>query len=172
MNYLLTVLWIPAFLIKIVLAVLGTVVVPLALAFKVDMKTLPIWGNREGVEAWFFKSAANGEEGKIAEWFPRFWWHWWRNPVNNVRYWFEDVETCNVKTNWDFSIPMEAQQLIDKNRRMAFAWRWSGWKVGYRRVWLNDNLHYSEVWFGWKLTSRVPGLGFTSQWRPKRKIGT
>ena len=46
------------------------------------------------------------------------------------------------------------------------------WKAGYRRVWLNKDGTYGEIWLGWKLGSPVPGLGFTTQIRLKQAVGT
>lgn len=149
--------WIPFLLIKLVLALLGLVVVPIALWRKADMTKLPVWGNREGVLS-FWKGSD-------------FWWYAIRNPVNNLRFCFQDPEEFYSETNWSMD-SMEAAEMQEAGQAMAYYWRWSGWKSCYRRVWLNDNLHYSEIWFGWKIGSSVPGLGFTSQVRLKRDIGT
>jgi hypothetical protein len=157
MRYLPCLLWIPLLAIKLALVILGLVVVPIALLMKADMKTLPIWGNREGV-----LSFCKGTD---------FWSYAITNPVNNLRYLF-DEPIYQEESNWHPELQMEAPEMIVAGRAMAYRYRWSGWMSGYRRVWLNSNDRYSEFWIGWKLGSGVPGLGFTSQLRLKRKVGT
>ena len=167
--------WIPVAIIKWSLALFGLIWVPVCLGtVNGDFSGMFwLWGNdEEGCPEWWLTSAANGNEGKIAEWFPRFWWYAIRNTVNNSRFLFEDRDLCALETNWYPELPMEAKQLLEKGQRSAFFWVWSGPFAGYRRVWLNDDDKYSEIWFGWKLGSDVPGLGFTTQLRIKRGSGT
>lgn len=185
MNWYLKVLyilsWIPISLIKISLAVLGLLAVPLALhacAYKHNMPhrdvwpdILWIWGNQEEGPPRWWQIDASGSKNPLVRWFPNFWWYAIRNPVNNMRYIFDDREG-NLKTNWYEDIPMEAHQMLAVGQQMAFQWVWNGPFAGYRRVWLNGQDRYSEIWFGWKVGSGVPGLGFTTQVRLKRKIGT
>lgn len=173
--------WIPFFILKLCLAILGLVAVPMALGTRYvtiedyDEDHWPdlfwIWGNdEEGVPEWWFVRA--NQEWYTRYW-PRFWWYAIRNPVNNFRFLFEDysIDQVGVETNWDFDAPMEATQMMLLGQASAFRWVWKGWKAGFRRVWLNNTQQYSEIWFGWKLGSHVPGLGFTAQVRLKRPIG-
>lgn len=148
----------------------AVIVIPLALKFKLNMETLFLYGNREeGCPDWWKNSAAAGEEGKLAKKFPCWWWFAVRNPVNNLRFFFKDREPTYEGWPGD---PMEAGDLLEKGVRKASRWAYSGPFAGYRRVWLNNNTEYSELWIGWKVGSPVPGLGFATQFRYKRKIGT
>lgn len=159
---------------------LGFIAVPLALHIcsyephkdrrEVWPDLLWLWGNdQEGPPDWW----DNGERK-----FAAFQWYATRNPVNNFRYLFKDPVSVNVATNWFHGgssgvvVPMEAAFLREAGQAVAWRWLWAGPYAGYRRVWLNGQDRYSEIWFGWKLGSTVPGLGFTGQVRPKRKIGT
>lgn len=191
--------WIPVAVLKILLVILGLIAVPLALLTqrmtldKADPDHWPdlfwLWGNdEEGCPDWWHTKAANGEAGRVAEWFPQFWWYAIRNPVNNFRYLFTDValEHCGIYSNWSTRNPMEAAWLIRAEQQMAFRWVWNSWWAGYRRVWittyekdvtflgwtlLKAGTYYSEVWIGWKLGSIVPGLGFAMQVRFNREVG-
>ena len=173
--------WIPLIAIKLALALLGLFTVPLALQFSEGKyEQWPdifwVWGNDEskGVPQWFL------DKGRP---FPNWWWYAVRNPVNNMRFVFKD-RNASFFTNWQPDLPMEAQQMIDAGQITAYRWSYNGPFAGYRRVWLNDAkdwnftsikappTHYSEIWFGWKVGSGVPGMGFTTQVRLKRKIGT
>lgn len=184
MKYLPCLLWIPLVLVKLLLALAGLFIVPLALAtqsmgFHTDLDTEKHWpdifwwwGNdEEHCPEWWLAHAAEGKAGKIAKWFPRFWWYAIRNPVNNLRFIFKDPEHVNEDTNWTHGDPMEAQQMLQHGQSVAWRYRWSGWMSGYRRVWLHSHGKYSEFWIGWKLHSSVPGLGFSMQYRRKREIG-
>lgn len=164
--------WIAPALVKLALVILGLVVVALAIvAYGHDSddwpKFLGPWANRENASApqWF--------AGKRPSFRKSWVWFAIRNPANGMRYWFKDRTDLHTDTNWPGDgTPMEARQMLARRVRVAWRWRWSGPFAGYRRVWINDNGHYSEIWFGWKIGSGVPGLGFTSQVRLKRKIGT
>lgn len=173
--------WIPIIIIKLVLTLLGLIVVPIALATqhmtlgKSDLDHWPdfawLWGNdEEGCPDWWLKRA---EQEWFTRYWPRFWWYAVRNPVNNWRFLFKDVplESCGLETNWSAEQPMEAPWMLRAGRQMAYRWVWNSWWAGYRRVWLHGPDKYSEVWIGWKLGSKVPGLGFALQFRYKRKVG-
>jgi hypothetical protein len=126
------------------------------------------WGNyEEGCPRWWLR--ADKEWYKAV--FPRWWWFAIRNPLNNTRYWFKD-RTPKYDTNWDQSIPMEAQQMINLGVQDAYRWAYNGAFAGWRRVWLEEDGTYSERWFGWKVGSKIDGLGFTAQNRRHRKVGT
>lgn len=153
--------WIPMFLIKLVLVLLGLVVVPIAL--KSD--EWPKW-------AWLWH---NAEEGSPDWWKGSdFWWYAVRNPVNNFRFLFKEplLDDIKVDTDWTTNANMEAQQLIDHQRTSVYRWMYSGPFAGYRKIWIHKNDKYSEVWFGWKVGSSVPGMGMTAQVRLNRKVGT
>ena len=144
------------------------VVIPLALLFRVDMKKLPLWGNaEEGYPEWFDRYVQDFWYKKI---FPRWWWYTIRNPLNNLRFLFDDSKAFSID-GWQPQ-SMEAHDLIAAGVTSASRWSYRGIMAGYRRVWLNDDDKYSEIWFGWKVGSIVPGLGFATQWRRKRDIGT
>jgi hypothetical protein len=143
------------------------VVIPLALLFKVDMKALPLYGNKEeGCPEWWLKM----DKPAIKDVFPRWWWFAVRNPVNNMRFLFDDDEPFD-RYGWQGD-SMEAHDLIEAGVTSASLWRRRGLLAGYRRVWLNKDGTYGEIWFGWKVGSIVPGLGFATQFRPKNEIGT
>jgi len=168
--------WIPLIAIKLVLVLLGLIMVPVCLGTTGGEFTgmFWLWGNDEskGVPDWWLNNASN--KWYTRHW-PRFWWYAVRNPVNNLRYLFEDRE-ANI-TGWGPQ-SLEASDLIRDKRQSAYRWAYSGPFAGYRRVWINEQPSggepgkYSEIWFGWKLSSDVPGLGFTTQVRLKRDIGT
>jgi len=168
--------WIPVAIIKITLALLGLFVIPIALLFDKESTNWPklfwLWGNQENVPTWWFNYVLNAPFYKAV--FYRWWWYAIRNPVNNAQFIFDDPGEVNVKTNWSIAKGMEAPQMIKADQRMAYMWRWSGPFASYRRVWLNGFQmdSYSEIWFGWKVGSTVPGMGFTMQVRLNRKIGT
>jgi len=144
------------------------VVIPLALLFNVDMKKLPIYGNQEeGYPAWFDRYVQNFWYKKV---FPQWWWFSIRNPLNNMRFLFDDDKPFD-KYGWQGD-SLEAHDLIAAGVTSASLWRRRGLLAGWRRVWLNDDGTYSEIWFGWKVGSVVPGLGFATQLRLKREIGT
>ena len=171
--------WVPVGLFKLALVLLGLLVVPFVIGIGAANKELwPdifwLWGNKqEDPPQWWLNKA---------KWLPTFRWYAIRNPANNMRYIFDDRE-ANVEGNW-ITDPMEAKQLIEAGQQMAYRWSYNGPFAGYRRVWITArkflifghgeevNYQYSEIWFGWKVGSKVPGLGFTSQVRLKREIGT
>lgn len=175
--------WVPMTLIHWALILLGLIVVPLGLLMQhmslnrsePDKGHWPtvlwLWGNdEEWVPAWWLYDA---REHWYTRYVPRFWWLAIRNPVNNFRFLFEDRE-ANRETDWDLEhlgVPMEAPHMINAGYRSAYEWAWSGPYAGYRRVWLQGEDTYSELWIGWKVGSSVPGLGFTTQLRRKREIG-
>ena len=152
---------------------LGLVVVPIAIATRgPQSKDWPflfwLWGNdEEGCPEWWFRLAE--KKGGIRAKFPAFWWYAIRNNVNNSRYIFEDRE---AKVEGWTGESMEAKDLIAAGVSKASRWTYNGFFAGYRRVWLNGDNKYSEFWIGWKVGSKVPGMGFTMQLRRKREIGT
>jgi len=147
---------------------LGMVIVPFALLFGANMMTFPIYGNREeGYPEWFDDYVQKYWYKKI---FPRWWWFCIRNAANNLRFLFDDSKPFKT-VGWQEEV-MEAGTLISAGVKSASRWRYRGLMAGYRRIWLNkDGETYGELWVGWKVGSRVPGLGFTTQLRLKAKIG-
>lgn len=186
MKYLPCLLWVPFIGLKAALILAGLIVVPFALltqrmglehqAVEDHRRHWPdlfwLWGNdEENCPDWWLDRAANGNAGKVAQWFPQFWWYAIRNPVNNMRFLFRDIYGFREDSNWPSNWTMEPHIMLRNGQAMAYRYRWSGWKSGYRRVWLHSG-KYTEVYVGWKLGSAVPGLGFAMQFRRKRKIGT
>ena len=176
-NTLSMVAWLPFIALKIALAILGLIFVPLGLMLDWP-RLFWLWGNdEEGCPDWWKRRAK--KENIVARTFPCWWWYAIRNPVGNLRFLFEEPSRYHEITNWAApgfvptadDLKMEARQMQDRGQRMAFRFRRAGWKSGYRRVWLNGNDRYSEFWIGWKLGSRVPGLGFALQLRLKRPVG-
>lgn len=183
--------WILPGLIKFLLWVIGLVVIPIAFLFDVQSTKWPkvfwLWANQENVPAWWLKDAAtDANVNWFVKKFPKYWWYAFRNIASNTQFIFKDRQ-AHIDTNWLADTPvMEAPQMIIAGQTMASAWRWSGPFAGYRRVWLCEpsisyesetecSFHYatySEIWFGWKVGSAVPGMGFTFQWRRNRKVGT
>jgi hypothetical protein len=185
MKYLPCLLWVPFMVLKAVLILAGLIIVPIALLTQrmglhqdgADHEHWPdlfwLWGNdEEQCPDWWLDRAANGKENKVAGWFPRFWWYAIKNPANNMRFLFKDVEGFQEDSNWPSNWTMEAPVMLRNGQAMAYRYRWSGWKSGYRRVWLHGDEKYTELYVGWKLGNAVPGLGITMQYRRKRKIGT
>ncbi len=167
--------WIPFFMIKLGLFLLGLFVVPLAIITErlsgMWWSIFWVWGNKqEGCPDWWLER----DHPWYIKYWPRYWWYAIRNPVNNMRFLFKDypLEQCHVETNWTVDDKMEAAQMRKAGQKMAYRWVWRGWKAGYRCVTVHDNLTYSEMWFGWKLGSSVPGCGFTAQFRRNRRIGS
>ena len=159
---------------------LGFVTVPLALIgrnqdkWKLDGRYFSsiwwIWDNKEeGCPDWWLKMAASGEEGKIAKMFPRWWWFAIRNPANGIRYIFKD-RPAKVE-GWQED-SMEVEDLINAKVSRATRWKYAGPFAGWRKVVITDYNKYSEYWFGWKVDSKIPGMGFTMQIRRNRKFGT
>lgn len=161
--------WIAVIVLMIPLMIIGgLVIIPLALLFNADMKNLPLYGNREeGYPEWFEHYL---EDHAIKRIFPRWWWFTVRNPLNNMRFLFSDAD--EFETDGWSEKSMEAHDLLNYGVAVATRWNYRGAFAGYRRVWINSSDTYSEIWIGWKVGSVVPGLGFATQLRLKRKIGT
>ena len=87
-----------------------------------------------------------------------------------MRFLFDDSEEFKIE-GWQEQ-SMEAHDLIIAGVTSATRWSYRGAMAGWRIVWLNGDDKYSEIWFGWKVGSTVPGLGFATQVRLKRDIGT
>lgn len=90
-----------------------------------------------------------------------------RNPVNNHRFIFDDVESFNTLGDPE-AFDTESADLERRGLRSASGWRYAGFFAGYRRIWLTGRGKYSEFYIGWKVGSRVPGFGFTLQIRLNR----
>lgn len=169
--------WIPVAAVHIVLILLGLVAVPFALHLCDYEPGIPrkdmwpdffwIWGNdEEEVPRWWYNKAA---QNWLTRLFPNFWWYAIRNPVNNFRFIFKD-RAANWSGNWVSDV-MEPTELIENGVGEAHRWKYNGMFAGYRKVWLNGDGKYSEIWVGWKIGSGVPGMGFTTQVRLNRQIG-
>lgn len=181
-----------ALFVKLVLWAIG--LIPIAIVVKrvgPQSRTWPWymqpWGNdEEGMPLWWLQASL--DENWFIKRYPVWWWYAMRNVVNNSRYWFAEPPTTSLRwyTNWNQAIPMEAKQMIGAGQTSAYRWVRYKWMVGYRRVKLNlyvpgkgigdrfvfaSAASYSEFWIGWKLGSKVPGLGLTLQLRRNREIG-
>jgi len=167
--YILT--WLVLVPLHLVLILMGLVIVPFSLAMMKWPPVFWLWYNdEEGCPAWWIHTSVNSNF--IAKTFPRFWWFAIRNPINNFRYIFKDRKATKMESNWSLIEPMEAPQLIKKDQKTAYRWLANGIFAGYRRVWLHSTTKYSEFWIGWKINSKVPGMGFTLQLRLYRDVGT
>ena len=160
--------WIIPLLAKLGFAILGLVAVPIA---------LKAYGSNSGNWPKFFWIWANREHPVPPGWHgDSFWtdftWFAIRNPVNNSRFIFDEPPADKLLAYGWPSDQMEATDLIRLQATKAQRWVTYKWMAGYRRVWLGKEGKYSEIWFGWKLGSPVPGLGFTVQIRINRDIGT
>lgn len=170
--------WIPIFLIKLGLVILGLFFIPLFLInrdqkkYELDGRYFSsmwgLWDNvEEGCPEWWLKM----DKPWYKDLFPRWWWFAIRNPVNGFRFIFKDVEWKSVNVEGWPNRQMEAQDLLDHEIKSISRWTYKGPFAGYRKIWLTKPGKYSEVWFGWKVGSDVPGLGFTTQIRRNRDIG-
>ena len=167
-KYLHVASWVPLLLLRLGIVLLGLVAVPIALSCKQWPRVLWVWGNaEEEVPVWWLKKSKGHWFTKM---FPNFYWYAIRNPSNNLRYLFKDRE-AQIETNWHYDEPMEARNMRNHNVAMAYRWAWSGPFAGFRQVWIKSETEYGEMWFGWKVGSNVPGLGFTSQLRLSATIG-
>jgi len=130
--------------IMLVLDILGLIVVPLALWFKMDMKTLPIWGNSDGIESWYTGS--------------KFWWYAIRNPANNVRLLVKRPDQYTTLGETD----------LESRDGLQWTYRYSGWLDCFRVTWGKQRPHKGkrEFYIGWKLgNDSVEGIAFTVQLR-------
>lgn len=172
--------WSPALAAKAILWFIGLFVVAYCVRKNDQSTNWPNWA-----ELW-----GNLEEGyPIKSGVSAWWWYAMRNPVNNSRYIFKD-RVPEIETNWEIEhefdfpeyLPMEPGEMAERWQMMAYRWAWSGPFAGYRRVWIHkpktidDDFvirpkKYSEFWIGWKVGSKVPGMGLTLQLRRNRKIG-
>lgn len=118
------------------------------------------------VPRWYYKKHGPDGDGWSA-YKMRFSYMALRNPVNNHRFLFTDVKAWRTSGDPE-AFDTEGSDLIRKGLAHASGWRYAGAFAGWRRIWLNGTDRYSEVYFGWKVGSAVPGLGFTFQLRLKR----
>lgn len=86
-------------------------------------------------------------------------WRAWRNPANNVRFWFKEPKEPNLSGHHN---PEESVRAGVTPK--AWRWAWSFPFAEYWRVWRTDEGEIAEFRIGWKF-SGVPGFGPTLQWR-------
>lgn len=138
-------IWSIAFVLRIVLILVGFVAVPLA------GPRHPIWGNNEDPKApsWFMEGDA--------DWWRNYVWRAWRNPTNNVRFWLEEPE---IWTTFGEDNP----EYLVRNGHMKRASRLSisGIFFEYWIMWRRSGNKFAEFRIGWK-RSPVPGFGLTAQ---------
>ena len=177
-------LWALAALVRFPLAVLGFVVVPVALRFSETVygplgdehERLPRW-------AWLWDNDEDGIDGPpwyrngyalkhpVAKHFPRFWWLAVRNPVNNLRFvrpFMMVVDSRKVDYIGDrfrsFSI-----HTARTHRRAIWFLAWQGWRAGFWLIRPRDDGTHLRIRIGWKVTpwdsyepveGRTVGVGF------------
>ena len=150
-NVISALLWIPAALVKLILFVVGLVLVPFTSPYH------PIWGNEEHPYApqwfkpdWPFK-------------LRQYWWRAIRNPVNNIRFLFEDIRLGDLEEQKGVPSPDKAVRELGRDS----AWRWRRYKYFSEYMYMRRTGYkkYFEFRIGWKIASPVPGLGFTIQLR-------
>lgn len=179
-NLLSILLWLPALAVKLALAAIGLVVVPFTHPFK-----NPIYGNREHPvpPLWFVPWPTRMIDLHLPEkewvWELRdrledYIWRAIRNPVNNLRYYFEEPEPDYVAAESNSSYARGALLQPSFNpdwvvRQTADSWAWRFVRSGlFSEFWY---LRYSERFdryfefrIGWKF-SGVPGFAPTIQLR-------
>jgi len=160
-------------LIKVILQFIGFIVcIPFCWKDSRDWpKFLSIWAHRDGgdpewwivrdyhvrIHTWKYKFKH--------EWSRRYWYSAWRNSVAGFKYLQKDTEKYKTYGTW-FDTDMEYKDLKEANVTSAIRWRTYGWRDGIRWVKIYpEERKYREIWFGWKIGSPVPGLGFSSQIR-------
>jgi len=120
--------WSVMILIKFSLAFLGLFVVAVAIYLDGDNSdnwpdSFWLWGNsEEAVPEWW---KATGKSS--------WWWYAVRNPVNNMRFLFDEVSLsdCTVRTNWDVHIPMEAAEMLEAGQASAYYFIQYKWMAAY-----------------------------------------
>jgi hypothetical protein len=178
--------WLPVGALNVVMLLIGIPVV--AYFARWPMRRWPSWtwiwqndgdakdvslgaaGGDHDIPRWYLKKHGPAGDGWSA-YKLRFCYMALRNPVNNHRYIFEDVDTWRT---WGapMAFDTEASHLDKLGLKNASGWRYSGLIAGYKFIWISGPGKYSEFYIGWKVGSRVPGLGFTFQLRLKRDFGT
>ena len=144
MGLLSVLLWLPALAIKFLLFLVGLVVVPFTDADN------PVYGNNENPwpPAWYRKGQPL--------WWRDYLWRAWRNPVNNVRYFFTEPSADIVRG------VLSPDEVVRKGLSVS-AWRWTRASL-YSEYWYlrEFNYKYYEFRIGWKF-SGVPGFAPTLQ---------
>lgn len=157
-GFLLTPLIWPVFIvIKLALILAGSVAVPLTF---LAPKLFWLYGNDE-------PGFRNEDFDSI---WALLWDRWVRNPVGNLKYLLEKmVGDPNEFNQWGVprhergtTDPMEAGDTVKWRIRQK------GLLTSARVTWgePNNSKGKNEVYFGFKLGSSVPGIGFTTQVRP------
>lgn len=148
--------WPPLYLLLLIGWATGAlVVVPLALAFGVDMTKLPIWGNPKGLDWW--PTATN------RAWFKRnsYWWYAFRNPMAKVHELFTQPEKVTIYG--------DPGNLEDKEG-IQWQYNFSGWMDELRITFGKPNIKdgKNELLLGWKRGDQKvqKGISFTAQMRP------
>jgi len=159
MNLLSILLWLPALAVKLALAAIGLVVVPFTHPYK-----NPLYGNREHPRppSWFMPEYERGPLGGFDMRLRDYVWRAIRNPVNNLRYFFEEP-------SWQFAYCYGDINPDHAVRSLEFDAAWRFMRDGlYSEFWY---LRYSERFdryfefrIGWKF-SGVPGFAPTIQLR-------
>ena len=149
LNTLSVILWVPAFAVKLALALVGVVIVPLT------STTNPIWGNNE------HPVAPNWYRPAEPEWWRDYVWRAWRNPVNNLRYIIDEPVPDTVTGMIDPESFVRAN--LHKGVRASRFIR-SGLYSEYWYLRATKDREVFEFRAGWKF-SGVPGFAPTLQLR-------
>jgi len=184
--------WIPLGILNFALLLVGIPIV--ALFAGLDQTEWPrwtwLWQNEEdaGEPWWYIKRFPDGSPwlrirlgenmggfdpnylivfARHNKWVRQWKYSAFRNPVNNHRFLITEPTEYN-SVGHPGAFEAEPQTLLLGKRRSCSGWRWSGFFAGYKRTWLKGPGKYSEIYFGWKVGSEVPGLGFTVQLRFNR----
>jgi hypothetical protein len=141
--------WVPTFIVRGILFACGLIVVPFTDAAN------PVWGNYEDPvpPPWFWPRRGDR--------FRDYGWRALRNPVNNVRYLFEQPKHLDL---WGDPNPEETVRTA--KARSASRWIVAGVFGEFWYVWRTKNPErpIGELRIGWKF-SPVPGFGPTLQFR-------
>lgn len=144
------VLWLPVVIVKLIYFLMGLIIVPLFMA--TGSKLPDMWRVGKGRPYTIWEAAI-------------------RNPVGGFGYIFEppiywNTEGIHDPDRWLANVAEEHPDLRKKEKNTIYRWRWTGWMISYRRVWLWNETHYGEIYFGWKLGSDPDQLDFATSFRP------
>lgn len=149
MNILSILFWVPSLAIKLALAVTGLAVVPFTHPYK-----NPVWGNREHPvpPGWFMP--------EDADWIRDYVWRAIRNPVNNLRYLFDEPKAEIIGGDANPDVVVRKMGYESSLRYMRAGIFSEFWYLRYSERF--DR--YFEFRIGWKF-SGVPGFAPTIQLR-------
>lgn len=145
--------------VKYTLAFVGLVTCLLGAMPREWPRLLWLWGDDEyhAHRAWW-----HARNFPKSPYWKRYWWHAIRNPIANVKYLINEPGGTAQKGT---AVPeLEAQPLQQANRKRGWRYRSAGVLSSIKAIWLRSD-SYIELYFGFKIGSPVPGVGFTTQLR-------